>query len=182
MHGSKSEPTNTRQLKCRMNACKLWLSIFSVELARTLLAVDVLVLWLMSVRTVLTKEQFTVNIRWIDQHLKEHEDFIGLYQVNSITADCLLSSIKDALVRMNLKLSTCRGQCYDGASNMSGSRNGVAKKILEEENPALNCTLLKISGWKLHCWNEIGYSDLLTRSLEIETPQVVNGSSLCRYE
>ena len=83
------------------------------------------------------KEQFTINIRWIDQNLKEHEDFIGLYQVDSITADCLLSSIKDVLLRMNLKLSNCRGQCYDGASNMSGSRNGVAKKILEEENRAL---------------------------------------------
>jgi len=37
------------------------------------------------------KEQFMVNIRWIDQDLKEHEDFIGLYQVDSITADYLLS-------------------------------------------------------------------------------------------
>jgi len=83
------------------------------------------------------KEQFTVNIRWIDQDPKEQEDFIGLYQVDSITADCLLSSIKDVLLRMNFKLSNCCGQCYDGASNMSGSRNGVAKKILEEENRAL---------------------------------------------
>ena len=80
------------------------------------------------------KQQFTVDlkIRWIDQDLKEHEDFIGLYQVNSITADCLLSSIKDVLFRMNLILSNCRGQCYDSASNMGSSRNSVAKKILEE--------------------------------------------------
>ena len=33
-------------------------------------------------------------------------------------------------------------------------------------------TLLKISGWKLHCRSEMGYSDFLTWSLEIETPQL----------
>ena len=32
--------------------------------------------------------------------------------------------------------------------------------------------LLKISGWKLHCRSEMGYSDFLTWSLEIETPQL----------
>ena len=31
MHGLKSGPTNIPHLMCRMNACKLWLTIFSVE-------------------------------------------------------------------------------------------------------------------------------------------------------
>ena len=30
---------------------------------------------------------------------------------------------------MNLQISHARGQCYDGASLMSGEKNGVAKKI-----------------------------------------------------
>ena len=34
------------------------------------------------------KEQFIVNIRWIDEELKDHESFIDLYQVNSIDAVC----------------------------------------------------------------------------------------------
>ena len=34
---------------------------------------------------------------------------------------------------MDLTLSKCRGQCYDGASNMSGSRNGVAARLHAEE-------------------------------------------------
>ena len=33
---------------------------------------------------------------------------------------------------MNLSVNNCRGQCYDGASNMSGCKNGVAKKISDE--------------------------------------------------
>ena len=39
--------------------------------------------------------------------------------MDSITADSLTFHIKDALLRLNVQLSQCRGQCYDGASNMS---------------------------------------------------------------
>ena len=35
------------------------------------------------------KEQFTVCLRWVSKDLKDHEDFIGLYHVDSITADSL---------------------------------------------------------------------------------------------
>ena len=83
------------------------------------------------------KEQFTVCIHWEDEELKEHEDFIVLYQVDTIDADCLLSAIRDVLLQMNLKLVQCCGQCYDGASNMSGTRGGVARKIVDEESRAL---------------------------------------------
>ena len=34
-------------------------------------------------------------------------------------------------------ISQCRGQCCDGASNMSDSRNGVAAKLALEEKRAL---------------------------------------------
>ena len=83
------------------------------------------------------KEQFTLNSRWIDEELKEHKSFIGLYQVDSIDAIFLLVSIKDVLVQMNVKLSHCHGQYYDGASNMSGARKGVATKILEDKRHAV---------------------------------------------
>ena len=38
---------------------------------------------------------------------------------------------------MNLSMSKCRGQCYDGASNMRGSKTGVAKKLLNDEPRAV---------------------------------------------
>ena len=38
---------------------------------------------------------------------------------------------------MNLKLKYCRGQCYDGASNMIEVRNGVAKQLTDEEPQAI---------------------------------------------
>jgi len=51
------------------------------------------------------KEQFTVNIRWMDEDLKEHESFIGLYQVYTIDADCLLSSIMNECQALQLSWS-----------------------------------------------------------------------------
>ena len=66
-------------------------------------------------------------LRWVDGDLSVHEEFIGLYVVPSIEASSLVFVIKDSLLRMNLTLAKARGQCYDGTSNMSGHRNGVAK-------------------------------------------------------
>ena len=44
--------------------------------------------------------------------------------------------IKDVLIRYCLPLSLCRGQAYDGASNMQGIWSGVATRILGE-NPTV---------------------------------------------
>ena len=46
-------------------------------------------------------------------------------------------AIRDVLTRMNPSLNRCRGQCYDGASNMAGKKSGVAKQIQDEEHRAL---------------------------------------------
>ena len=69
-----------------------------------------------------------ISIRWIDDQLEPHEDFIGLYQVDNICADTLVAVIKNTLIRMNRSLSKCRGQCYGGASTMKGVRSGVANR------------------------------------------------------
>ena len=44
------------------------------------------------------KEQFTVNIQWVDEQLKEHESFIGLYKVDTIDADSTVFAIRDVLL------------------------------------------------------------------------------------
>ena len=44
---------------------------------------------------------------------------------------------KDVLLRMNMKLSDCRGQCYDGASTMTGSKCGAATQLQSEETCAV---------------------------------------------
>ena len=84
-----------------------------------------------------TNEQVLIVLRWVDQHLDIHEDFVGLYATDSIAADSLVSIVNDVLLRMNLQLNNCRGQCYDGAANMKGSRSGLATQIMKEESRAV---------------------------------------------
>ena len=68
-----------------------------------------------------------------DQNFHDHKNDIGLYQVNDIAADTLTDSIKDALLQLQIDLSMWQGQCYDGASNMSGVKNGVGAQITSTE-------------------------------------------------
>ena len=83
------------------------------------------------------KEQFVICIRWVDDSLTAHEDVICLYNVGTIDANSLFSTTEDELLRMNLSLAQCRGQCYDGASNMVVCRNGVATRLASKENRAV---------------------------------------------
>ncbi|XP_062516170.1 uncharacterized protein LOC134191564 [Corticium candelabrum] len=49
------------------------------------------------------KEQFVIVIRWVSEDLQKDESFIGLYEVNSIDDNRLVHSIKDVLLRLNIK-------------------------------------------------------------------------------
>ena len=51
-----------------------------------------------------------------------------------ITGEVLGSTIIEWLTNHNLSLSNMRGQCYDGASNMSGARSGC-KAIVQQAAP-----------------------------------------------
>ena len=83
------------------------------------------------------KEQFVVCLRWVDHDLVTHEELVGLYAVDNITSETLVNSLKDVLLRMGLSVQNCRGQCYDGASNMvviAICKSGVATQI-QKRNP-----------------------------------------------
>ena len=75
------------------------------------------------------KEQLTICIRWVDKEFEAHEDFLGFYNIPDIGAETIVTAIKDVLLKLQLSLTNCRGQCYDGASNMMGHKTGVAKRI-----------------------------------------------------
>lgn len=83
------------------------------------------------------KEQFTICLRWVDENLVDHEDVLRLYNVGTIEAENLVKAILDVVCRAGLSLNLCRGQCYDGASNMSGSKRGVAVQIQAKESRAV---------------------------------------------
>ena len=79
------------------------------------------------------QEQFVLCLRWVDVDLNPHEELIGLHVVPNICADTLVACIRNVLIRMNLALKKCRGQCYDDASNMSGAKYEMPTQIKAEE-------------------------------------------------
>ena len=79
------------------------------------------------------KEQVVVCFRSVDENLEPHQNFVGIHNVQSIRADVLVATLKDTMLHLNLPISNCRGQCYDGAANMCGARRGVASQISSDE-------------------------------------------------
>jgi len=49
-------------------------------------------------------EQVVLVFRWVDNALDAHEEFVGLYQTDSLEAKALVTIIKDTILRFNLKL------------------------------------------------------------------------------
>ena len=92
-------------------------------------------------------EQISISIRWVDSSYEIHEDTIGLFQLPNTKAQTLFTVIKDVLIRCSLPIFQCRGQAFDGASNMSGIRNSVQALVKKEENRALYVHCL------CHCLN-----------------------------
>ena len=82
-------------------------------------------------------KQVVICFRRIDEQFEAHEDFVGMYQVDSIVSNSIVEVLKDTIVRLNLAIAKCRGQCYDGAANMVGIRNRVAAEMCTEELRAL---------------------------------------------
>ena len=65
------------------------------------------------------------------------EDFIDFYELENIKSNTIVRVIKDILIRLNLSLENCRGQTYDGASNMMGKKSGVSTQIFVEQPKAV---------------------------------------------
>ncbi len=65
-------------------------------------------------------EQVSICLRYVDDNFCPEEAFVGLHTTPSTTADAITALILDVLMRFGLLLENLRGQCYDGAANMSG--------------------------------------------------------------
>ena len=110
-------------------------------------------------------EQITLILRRVTQEVEVHEEFVGLYHVASINAAMFTTAIKDVLIRMNLPFEKLRGQCYDGASAMSSSKCGVAKRISDLE-PRAVYTHCYIHALNLAAGDTLKKSKLMKDALE----------------
>ena len=60
-------------------------------------------------------------IRFVDSDKHIKKEFLGFITVECITGEALATALLSWLEVHSLDVSFCRGQSYDGASNMSGA-------------------------------------------------------------
>ena len=86
-------------------------------------------------------------LRPLSQSLEIVESFVGFFPCDGLDAVSLRDTILKVLTDLNIDFkSEMIGQCYDGASVMSGSSGGVQKLMRELVPYALSCTSYKPSG------------------------------------
>ena len=66
--------------------------------------------------------QYYRTVWWVDHSYNIHEDTLGLIQLPDTKAAMIFLAV---LIRCYLSINQCRGQAFDGASNMSGIKNGA---------------------------------------------------------
>ncbi|XP_050517998.1 52 kDa repressor of the inhibitor of the protein kinase-like [Diabrotica virgifera virgifera] len=77
-----------------------------------------------------TKEQLSICLRYLDKlTLEIKEDFIMFIDVVDLTGENIAQKILEALDSLSINIADCRGQAYDGGSNMSGKFQGAQARI-----------------------------------------------------
>ena len=79
----------------------------------------------------------------MSKDLSVHETFVGFYEIAATDASTRSISQMMCLKRFELSIANCRGQCFDGASNVAGHVSGLQKRITDTEPTALY----------VHCFN-----------------------------
>ena len=78
-----------------------------------------------------------IGYKYVNENVDMHEEFTGLYECPNMLANTVVACLQDVMLRLNLQLSCCRGQCYDGGSNMAGCKSRVKVQMLQLEPRAL---------------------------------------------
>ncbi|KAM3377289.1 hypothetical protein P3S68_009702 [Capsicum galapagoense] len=82
------------------------------------------------------KEQMAIVFRYVDRMGFVMERLIDIIHVQDTSALSLKKAIANLLAQHSLSLSSVRGQCYDGASNMQGEINGLKMLIRQDSRLA----------------------------------------------
>ena len=96
---------------------------------------------------VANKEQISICFRVVQENFLIEELFFGFYQTSITSSDVIYAIVKDVLLRFQFAINKCRGQCYDGAANVSGHISGLRTRILKDESRAtyVHCRAHKLN-------------------------------------
>uniref|UniRef100_A0A1X7UA98 TTF-type domain-containing protein n=2 Tax=Amphimedon queenslandica TaxID=400682 RepID=A0A1X7UA98_AMPQE len=82
-------------------------------------------------------EHLPICIRFVDNENCIREEFVSFIKLQRVRAIDVAIAIVTCLQNLGLSLSDLRGQGYDGASTMSGAKNGVQAKLKEIQPKAV---------------------------------------------
>ena len=125
-------------------------------------------------------EQVVICLRWVDENFEVQEEFVSLFEVASTGAEIIYAAITDVFLRLNLAISKVRGQCYDGAATMSGSKSGVVTRMCAAE---LCAVFTHCYGYSLNlaCGDAIKHCKLMWDALDTshEIIKLIKKSPAC---
>ena len=87
-------------------------------------------------------EQLVICLRWVDDDLQAHEEFIGMKPIANRKANTIVREIKDVLLRMNLGIEDARGAYFDEVATMDGAKSGIVTQLksLNGKIPFTHCS------------------------------------------
>ena len=77
-------------------------------------------------------QQMALCVRFVNNKNEIEEIFLGFIKILNCTAITISKTILNSLSKYGFDLNKIRGQCYDGANNMSEIRAGVQRLILNK--------------------------------------------------
>ena len=90
-------------------------------------------------------------LTFVDKNVDVQEKFLGFLHCKSgLSRKALSEILLAAISELEIDINDCRGQGYDGAAAVSGSKNSMVAHIIKENPKAINT----------HC-----FSDRLTLSI-----------------
>ena len=87
-------------------------------------------------------DQLNLVLRYVQINQKKEpsnniiESFLGCFSINDQTSSGFKDVVLDLLTSHNIDIHNCRGQGYDGASNMRGQYSGLQKRICDLQTNA----------------------------------------------
>ena len=82
-------------------------------------------------------EHLPMCVRFVDRDFNIREELVALLKLARVRAVDIADAITETLTNLGLSLDGLRGQSYDGASTMSGTKSGVQARIREKQPKAI---------------------------------------------
>ena len=82
-------------------------------------------------------EQVSICIRIVSAELVSTEYFLGFHSTKDTKAGTVFEIVIDVFRRFDISIDRLRGQCFDGAANMSGKHSRLQSRLREVEPRAL---------------------------------------------